>query len=406
MLSQRKDFGNSPESFSFDTERETIIMRVLFINETCGLISHGRVCVNLARQMQNEGHICKIAYGRLTEVSEDSRDLAVRIGTPVSMYLHGVLTRIFDRHGFGSYLATKKFLKWTESFNPDMIWLHNIHGYYIHAGLLFKWIKNHPSIQVKWTLHDCWAFTGHCAHYMAVKCDKWKSGCNHCPEKKQYPASWLMDNSKSNYAKKKKCFSHVQNMQLITPSQWLADQTKESFLNQYPVSVIHNDIDHDVFRPISFLLSDEKRRIEELKDKYLIPSDKQIVLGVASKWTMKKGMDDFIKMNTRLDHQKQVLVMVGLNEKQLKTIPDTIIGICRTENRQELARIYSLSDVYVNLTYEENYPTVNLEAEACGTDVLTYDAGGCRETIHREGSRVFPVGDLDMVVEELKRRIV
>lgn len=378
-------------------------MKILLINETCGTGSHGRICVELARKMEKDGHVCKIAYGRSTVISEDSKELAIHIGNTFSVLSHVFLTRIFDLHGFGSYFVTRRFLNWVDQYDPDMIWLHNIHGYYIHLGLLFSWIKKHPKVSVKWTLHDCWSFTGHCSHYMAVGCSKWKTQCSHCVEKKQYPASLLIDNSYRNYKRKKELFTGIPDLTLITPSQWLADQVKESFLKEYPVSVVYNEIDHEIYKPISFQeRSDEAISIYA---KYRIPGKKQIVLGVASKWTKRKGLDDFIQLDQLLDHNKQVLVLVGLKKAQLEKMPSRMIGIERTENREELAGLYRAANVFVNLTYEENYPTVNLEAEACGTDVLTYDAGGCRETVHREGSKVFPVGDLNAILNELQNRL-
>lgn len=378
-------------------------MKVLIINESCGTRSHGRICVELARQMELEGHICKIVHGRSKLISNDSRDLAVRVGNRTSVLLHALLTRAFDIHGFGSYVATKRFLHWAEEFGPDMIWLHNLHGYYLHVGLLFKWIKKHPNLIVKWTLHDCWSFTGHCAHYMAVGCEKWKTQCHHCPEKKQYPTSMLIDNSYWNYKRKKQLFTNVPNMSLITPSQWLADQVKQSYLKDYQVEVVHNKIDLSLYKTLGE--PDKSSICEQIREKYGIPKGKQMILAVASKWTDRKGMNDFLVLDQKLDHEQQRLVMVGLEKEQLSKIPETVIGIERTDNRQELVALYNLADVYVNLTYEENYPTVNLEAEACGTDVITYDAGGCRETIHRADSLVVAVGDLNAVFGELARRL-
>ncbi len=263
-------------------------MRVLMINVVCGIRSTGRICTDLAAEMEAEGHEVKIAYGRET-VPEQYQKYAVRIGNNLDVDIHGVKSRLLDKHGLGSKHATKKFLKWADKYDPDLIWLHNIHGYYINYELLFDWIKNRPDMQVRWTLHDCWAFTGHCTHFTVAKCDQWKTGCLHCPEKKRYPASLFLDNSKNNYSRKRNAFTGVKNLSIITPSKWLADLVKQSFLKDYPVEVHYNTIDTSVFKPTP---SDFRKR-------YGL-TDKKIVLGVASTWDDRKGLDDFIQLSEML----------------------------------------------------------------------------------------------------------
>lgn len=366
-------------------------MKILFINETCGTGSHGNICVDLARQYEKEGHTCRIAYGRSSYVPDSAADLGVRIGNKVDVLFHVFLTRLFDRHGMGSRWATLRFLKWVEEYDPDMIWLHNIHGYFIHVETLFQWIKKHPTVKVKWTLHDCWAFTGHCAHYMALHCDKWKTECHHCPGKKQYPITYLCDNSRDNYRRKKAAFTGINDLSLIVPSEWLKKQVEDSFLSEYPIEVVNNRIDTSVFT-----VGSEPDKDREVYEKYHI-DERKVILGVASKWTEKKGYFDFIRLAKRLDPSKYQIVMVGVDAKQKEEISKIGTGIPKTQNKKELAALYRLAYYYVNLTYEENYPTVNLEAEACGTNVITYDAGGSRETVKRTQSHVVDVGDLEAV---------
>ena len=342
-------------------------MRVLQINSVCGIRSTGRICTDLADVLLQDGHECKIAYGR-ESVPEKYRKIAVRIGNDLDAKMHALQSRIFDNAGFGSRLATEKFIEWVKEYNPDIIHLHNIHGYYINIEVLFKYLaeSNKPVI---WTLHDCWAFTGHCAYFSYVKCDKWKTGCFNCPQKKRYPLSLLWDASKQNWQKKKALFTSVKNMTLVTPSKWLANEVKKSFLSNYPMNVIANGIDLDVFKPTP----------SDFKEKNGLVC-KKIILGVASSWSECKGLKDFIELSKILD-EKYKIVLVGLSGNQIKELPENVMAISRTNNVKELAEIYTAADIFFNPTYEDNFPTVNLEAQACGTPVITYRTGGSVESV-------------------------
>ena len=357
-------------------------MKVLLINSVCGIGSTGKIVGGLAEEFAAQGHEAVIAYGRDGRVPERFQPYAHRIGTDLDVKISAFRTRLLDDHGFANKSATREFLKWADSYDPDLLWLHNIHGYYIHVGLLFDWIKSRPQMRMKWTLHDCWAFTGHCAHFAFAKCDKWKTGCHHCPEKGTYPGSILRDNSRCNYLMKKTAFTGVRDMSLIVPSQWLADLVKESFLAEYPMEVRYNTINTDLFRPTPGNFR-EKHGLE----------DKTVILGVASVWTDRKGYGDFLKLRKLLD-RRYAIVLVGLNKKQMEDLPEGILGISRTHDARELAEIYTAADLFFNPTYEDTYPTVNLEAQSCGTRVITYDTCGCAETIKRPDSRTIPAGDL------------
>lgn len=344
-------------------------MRVLMINSVCGIRSTGRICTDLAQQMEAEGHEVKIAYGRVEDVPDHLKKYAIKIGTNLDLKLHAVRTRILDEHGFGSKKATREFLSWADAYDPDLLWLHNIHGYYINVEMLFEWIKSRPQMKVKWTLHDCWAFTGHCSYFTMAKCDKWKTNCDKCPQKKKYPASLFKDNSKENLARKKAAFCGVHDMTLITPSQWLADLVKQSFLKEYPVEVHYNTIDTSIFKPTPSNFRKEHRL-----------ENKKIILGVASLWDERKGFVDFLKLADLLD-DSYAIVLVGLTDEQIKQCKCNMLGIQQTNSAMELAEIYTAADVYFNPTYEDNYPTVNLEAQACGTPVVTYRTGGSPESV-------------------------
>lgn len=358
-------------------------MKILLINSVCGIGSTGRICTDLAQEMEAKGHEVKIAYGRSDTVPEKFRKYAVQIGNSLGVKAHVLRTRLLDEHGLGSKRDTQRFLQWADSYNSDLLWLHNIHGYYINYELLFQWIKSRPNMQVKWTLHDCWAFTGHCSHFTMAKCEQWRTHCSYCPQTRRYPASYGKDNCRKNFDRKRAAFTGVKNLTLITPSQWLADLTRQSFLQEYPVEVHYNTIDTNIFKPTP----------SDFRERYGL-QDKIIVLGVANVWDERKGLDDFYKLAQMLD-ERYAIVLVGLSKEQMKALPKNICGIQRTNSPQELAAIYTAADVFFNPTYEDNYPTVSLEAQACGTHVVCYDVGGCKETLKRSDSKVIRVGDID-----------
>ena len=359
------------------------------INVVCGIRSTGRICTDLAEMLEQKGHKVKIAYGR-ESVPPQYQKYAVRIGNDIDCKMHGIATRVFDRHGFASKNSTKKFLAWAEKYNPDVLHLHNLHGYYIDIEMLFDWIKSRPNMKVIWTLHDCWAFTGHCSYFSYAKCNKWKRRCKNCPQKRDYPASYFIDNSENNFIRKRNAFTGVKNMTIVTPSKWLAGLVKQSFLKEYPVKVIHNGIDTDIFKPTS----------SNFRKKYHL-ENKKIILGVASTWDRRKGFDDFIKLAEMLDDSYRI-VLVGLSAKQMEIIPNNIIGIMRTNNTKELAAIYTAADVFLNLTHEDNYPTVNLEAQACGTPCITYNTGGSVESVSKDS--VISQGDIKKIIEFLEMK--
>mgnify|MGYP001326969899 CR=1 FL=1 len=342
-------------------------MKVLQINSVCGVGSTGRIATDLYKVIEEAGHECVIAYGRGTAPDGIK---TIKIGTNFDNYMHVAKTRIFDKHGFGSTKATKEFIKKVEEYNPDVIHLHNIHGYYINIEILFDYLKR-ANKKVVWTLHDCWTFTGHCAYFDYVGCNKWKRCCKECPQKKEYPNSLLMDSSEWNFSKKKEVFTGIKDLTIVTPSKWLAGLVKESYLSEYKVEVINNGIDLEVFKPTE----------SNFRERYGL-EDKFIVLGVASVWDRRKGLNYLVELSEKLDDSYKVIV-VGVNEKQKNKLPKNMIGITRTNNVKELVEIYSAADVFVNPTLEDNFPTTNLEALACGTSIITFDTGGSIEPIDK-----------------------
>ena len=354
-------------------------MKVLQINTTGSSGSTGRIASEIGDLTLKLGHESTIGVGRIYGQSKSSM---IRIGNRIDFILHVLNSRMFDRHGFGSKRATDSFISRISEWDPDIVHLHNIHGYYIHIGVLFDYLgkANKPVI---WTFHDCWPFTGHCSHFQYVNCVKWQSECVKCPNIHGYPKSWFIDNSRDNYSKKKGLFTDIKEMILVSPSAWLAGSLSNSFLSGYETMVINNGVDLKKFRPF---------RDERVIKKYKLGH--KYILGVASVWTDKKGLADFIKLRKLLDPEVEI-VLVGVTPKQAKSLPYGIKGILRTETTDELATIYSKAEVFVNPTYVDNFPSVNIENLACGTPVITYNTGGSPESIDEKTGIVVKKGDIN-----------
>ena len=366
-------------------------MKLLQINTNMNTRSTGKIVCQISKMCVDNGDESYIAFsGKYPE----NRNIAntFRIGSKLDFYWHALVTRIFDRHGFGSTRSTIKLLKQIDYIKPDIIHLHNLHGYYINIETLFNYLA-FTNIPIVWTMHDCWPFTGHCSHFEYVKCQKWEKACHSCPQRSLYPASLIVDNSKENFLKKKKLFNSVNKMTIVPVSRWLDNQIKYSYLNGFNSRVIRNGIDLEVFKP-----SESKAFITEynLQNKF-------IILGVASSWTERKGFFEFIKLRELLG-EEFAIVLVGVNIKLQKKLPKNIISITRTSNQ-----IYSCSDLLLNLTFEDTYPSTNLESIACGTPVVTYKTGGSPESIFEGGGYVVNQGDIETVknlIEDMKNGVL
>ncbi|WP_335406121.1 glycosyltransferase [Neobacillus drentensis] len=359
-------------------------MKVLQINSVCGIGSTGRIATGIDQILKENGNESYIAFGRGNALDCST---SIKIGTDIDNYMHVAKTRLLDKHGFGSTRATKQFITKIDEVNPDIIHLQNIHGYYLNIELLFGFLKkrNKP---VVWTLHDCWAFTGHCAHFDFINCNKWRNGCEACPQKTEYPSSLLLDNSKLNYLLKKKIFNGIEKLTIVTPSKWLTKLVEKSFFKKYPIETIHNGIDLNIFKSVNSLFK-KRHNIE----------DKFIILGVA-RWDKRKGLEYFIELSNNLSDLYQV-VIVGVTEKQKRQLPRNIIAITQTTNVEELVEIYSAADVFVNPTLEDNFPTVNIEALACGTPVITFKTGGSTESIDENCGIVVLKGDIEKLTNAI-----
>lgn len=357
--------------------------------------STGRIMKEIGALAISKGWESYLAYSRARDGIIDLEGSGlVPIGNKADLLFHFLATRLFDAHGLASRWATKKFIRRVREIDPDVIHIHNIHGYFLNYKILFHYLKESGK-PVIWTVHDCWLYTGHCYHYASACCMRWKDGCHHCPQKKAFPKSILLDGSRRNYSDKKETFTSLGDaLTIVTVSKWMSDEMKESFLGSCRFKVIHNGIDLDVFDVTG---SDATSILPEAQGK-------MIILGVASIWLKEKGVDDFKELAERLG-DNEVIVLVGkMDEQQQKSLPESIITINRTSDTRELAALYRSATAFVNPTWQDNYPTVNMEATACGTPVITYKTGGSPESVV-EGQTGFVVeqGDIEGILSALRK---
>lgn len=354
--------------------------------------STGRIMQEIGELALQNGWKSYIAYGKGRDGIKPCKSEIIPVGGIYSTLWHGVQTRLFDRHGLASTHATHEFVRQIDRINPDIIHIHNIHGYFLNYRVLFDYLSQCGK-PVVWTVHDCWLYTGHCYYYSYAGCDKWQTGCGNCPQRKDFPASLVFDRSKRNFEDKKAAFTSMprDKFVIVPVSDWIRTEMSKSFLSEYRFRVIHNGINTDIFN-----VCPDKEVIE----KYGLKG-KRIFLGVASIWSREKGLDDFMQLS-KLLNDDEVIVLVGMKEEEKKKLPRNIIGISRTENIHQLAQLYSVADAFVNPTWQDNYPTVNLEAISCGTPVVTYRTGGSVEAITDSTGLIVEQGDVKGLLEAVR----
>lgn len=355
--------------------------------------STGRIMQEIGELAQQNGWDSYVAYGRGRDGILPCRSHILPVGNVFSTAWHGAATRLFDLHGLASRRATSRFVGRLEVLQPDVVHIHNIHGYFLNYPTFFDYLRR-SGVPVVWTVHDCWLYTGHCYYYTYAGCQRWRTGCHDCPQRRQFPASWVVDRSRSNYTRKQAVFTSLAPGQLtIVPvSDWIREEMSHSFLRDCNFQVIHNGIDTGVFRP---------RPTAAVRARYGL-GDKHVLLGVASIWSKEKGLDDFIQMS-RLLRESECIVLVGLRREQLRRLPAGIVGIARTENVEQLAELYAAADAFLNPTWQDNYPTVNLEAISCGTPVVTYRTGGSVEAVTPATGVVVPRGDVRAMLQAARQ---
>lgn len=360
--------------------------KLLQINSVANSGSTGKIAENIGKLAISQGWESYIAYGRGNPTSASH---LIPIGNKWDMYIHGIQSRLFDNHGLASKNATRKLIEEIKRISPDIIHLHNIHGYYLNYEVLFEYLAT-INTPVVWTLHDCWTFTGHCAYFDMANCDKWQNGCIGCDAKHLYPESYVFNRSSNNYNKKRSSFLSLSNITLVPVSYWLSGLLEKSFLSKLKKKVINNGIDLNIFRP----LSDGKKH----------GHDKFMIIGVANIWEERKGLSDFIRLRSLLSDEYSI-TLIGLSDKQIRDLPVGIIGVTQTNGVEELVEYYNAADVLVNPTFEDNLPTVNIESLACGTPVITYKTGGSPEIISEETGIVVEKGDvagIKLAIETIK----
>lgn len=342
-------------------------MRVLFINTVFGKGSTGRIIKELGEAIEETGGEYKVAYGR-GEVTDQEHTYF--IGSKADRYIHAGLSRITDRAGFFSKGCTNELIEFIREYSPDIIHLHNLHGYYINLPVLFKYLSAEFKGKVVWTLHDCWAFTGHCTYYSFAKCDAWKNECKNCPQKNEYPTSILVDSSKKNQTEKLMLINAIkEKLTVVTVSEWLRGEVEKSQIQCSDLLCIHNGIDVDRFRPVQ----------SSIRTKYNI-GNKYMFLCVSDGWDTRKGIETVIELSKNID-DNSCIVMIGLEKTQLKELPDNIIGMERTWNQDELVEFYSTADVLFNPSKEETFGLVTAEAMACGTPAIVFNVTACPEIV-------------------------
>lgn len=351
---------------------------LLQINVTANWGSTGKIAEGIGEVVMNHGWESYIAYGRYMNPSKSK---LIKVGSQMDVYAHFVRSYFFDQEGLGSIQATRRFINHVSEIKPDIVHLHNIHDHWLNYPILFDYLSK-IEVPVVWTMHDCWGFTGSCAYFDAYGCTKWKVQCEKCPERQG-----RLDCSKRNFERKKRLFEKIAHKTVLIPvSNWLSDFTKKSFLQIADIQVIHNGINIDIFKPSSYSSKEESN----------------ILLGVALPWSPRKGLNDMLKLRADERLKEYKIVLIGLSKKQIRELPEGMIGIEKTTDANELAKYYSQASVFINPTYSDNFPTTNIEALACGTPVITYKTGGSPEAISVDTGFVAKQGDIEGVISAIK----
>jgi len=352
--------------------------------------STGTIAESIGELVLKQGWKSYIAHGRFPRSSSSQ---IIRIGSSLEILIHGITTRLFDRHGLGSCRATRVLIKKIEKIKPDIVHLHHLHGYYINIEILFNYLSN-ANLPTVWTFHDCWAITGHCCYFDYVGCQKWKTNCHHCPQKKEYPASLFIDRSKKNFYLKKKLFTSVSNMMIVTVSEWLDSIVGNSFLADTPRKIIFNGVNVDLYKKTPLMKSQATKKSLKIGDGFMI-------LGVANTWEERKGFNDFMRLSKRIG-RNDFIVLVGLRKSQIKNLPNNVIGIIRTESMEKLRDLYAAADVYLNLSVEETFGLTTAEALSCGTPAIVYNATACPEVLDVNTGFVVNKNDIDGLLESIE----
>ena len=349
--------------------------------------STGTVMRQVIEERRELGDECWLMWGRGRAAEGDHE---FNYGSTAGVYADALATRLDGRAGFHSKAATGRLLARLDEVRPDVVHLHNLHGYHVNVEMLFAWLAEHEEVQVRWTLHDCWAFTGHCAHFTYAKCAQWKDRCAYsgkCPQLRTYPKTFAGSAScRRSFEDKRRAFTSLpaDRMTIVTPSHWLEGLVRQSFLAKYPVEVRHNTIDTSVFKPTP----------SDFRERYGI-GDRFMVLGVAAKWSERKGLSDFVRLARELDSEEYAVVLVGLSGKQVSKLSKELVALPRTDSARGLAEAYTAADVHVQPSAEETFGMTVAEAAACGTPVVVRAGSACVEAAEACGADVTALPDME-----------
>lgn len=348
--------------------------KLLQLNVTANWGSTGKITEGIGQAAIARGWKSVIAYGRYMNPSQSQ---LIKVGGKYDVYAHYAKARLFDGEGFGSKRATKELINQIEQITPNIIHLHNIHDHWLNYPILFKYLSTIDT-PIVWTFHDCWAFTGGCAYFDTPFCNQWQTQCHNCKGSPNH------SRAKEQFNLRKQLIAPlVERLTIVPVSRWLENYCHESFLKDCNIQLLHNGINIDQFSPIS------------------VKAKKPLALGVALPWTERKGLTSILQLRKIIPEERLDIKLVGLSKQQIKSLPNGIVGIERTQNIEELGNLYSIAHVFINPTLSDNFPTVNLEALACGTPVVTYQTGGSPEAIDENTGIVVEKGDVETMAKAI-----
>ena len=365
-------------------------MKVLLIDVNCKEGSTGKIVYSLYSRLKDGGDESAICYGRGSKFKDSN---IYKFGVNCETYLHAFLTRITGYTGCFSYFSTRRLIRFIKKFKPDVVHIHELHAYFINISKILNYLKN-QNIKVVHTLHCNFSYTGKCGYHL--DCEKWKSGCGKCPRLKEYVSTAFFDHTKKMFKSKKNAFSGFKDMTIVCPSNWLANYAKLSFLNQYPIKVIPNGINTEVF----YL-----RDANSLREKFKINNDEKVIVAVAPNLMSQiKGGQWVLKLASRMIRDKVKFILIGVDKCDFESPSNTII-LGRTNNQEELAAFYSLADVFLICSEKENFPTTCLEAQCCGTAICGFDVGGTKETSVFDKNNFVEYGDIDALKDAVYKTL-
>ena len=367
--------------------------KLVQFNSVANWGSTGRLAEDIGDVAMAAGWESFIVFGR---ESNPSNSHLIQVGGRMSVMSHVIISRLFDRHGFGSYMATKQLLKRLDEIKPDVFQFHNVHGYYLNLPLVLQYAIE-KRIPIVWSLHDCWSMTGHCSHFVTVGCDRWKTECHNCPRRCDYPSSWFIDSSRRNYRDKKRLIEAVPRLTIISGSEWLAGIAAQSYFKGRDIRYIPDGIDTSIYQPRSN--GDELRNKLGLKGKF-------VILATGTVWGENKGLKDYGELRKMLSDD-YAIVLVGMSDEDLATVPEGVIGLPRTKSPQELSEFYSMADCVMSLSRMESFGLTPVEGFACGTPAIVYNTTALPELITPETGYVasfLSVTDVKEKVEMMKAK--